>query len=478
MKHTLYKKFLLAYLIFGFLSFLTIAIFTSSVTLKHLTKQKADDLYKEATLVSSQYAKSYYNNEMALSTVHQHLQALDTYMSAQIWIISPQGEIILNSRKTLTFDNPTKIEEFDPATAYHSFYSTGDFYGMFDQNTLSVIYPITSGISVKGYLALHTPMTQITESRDKILNISFISLCVIFLLSTIILIVFTFMVYFPLRKITTASMEYAHGNFKYQIAIHKDDEIGRLANSLNYMASELDASEEYQKKFISNISHDFRSPLTSIKGYLEAILDGTIPAEMMEKYLNIVLSETARLNKLTQSMLLLNNLTAKEMMLEKTNFDINRVIKDTAASFGGSCMSKNISFELILTGKSLSVFADMSKIQQVLYNLIDNAIKFSRNDSTIYIETTEKNEKVLISVKDTGIGIPKENLNQIWDRFYKIDASRGKDKKGTGLGLSIVKEIIQVHNENINVVSTEGVGTEFIFTLPKAKKNGSVPKTD
>ena len=468
MKHTLYRKFLFAYLLFGFLSFLTIALFTSNLTLNHLTRQKADDLYKEATLVSSQYASSYYNNTMDLQTVHSHLQALDTYMSAQIWIINPQGNIIANSREPLNSEQVT-IEGFNPASNSHSFYSTGNFYGMFSENTLSVIYPITSGITVKGYIALHTSMTQITQSRDKILNISYISLCVIFLLSTIILIVFTYMVFMPLRKITAATNEYANGNFKHQISINKDDEIGRLAHSLNFMASELDASEEYQKKFIANISHDFRSPLTSIKGYLEAILDGTIPAEMQEKYLNIVLSETARLNKLTQSMLSLNKLNSKELMLEKTNFDVNKVIKDTAASFGGSCMEKNLSIELILTGKSLYVFADMSKIQQVLYNLIDNAIKFSNNNSTICIETTEKNEKVLISVKDTGIGIPKDSINQIWDRFYKIDTSRGKDKKGTGLGLSIVKEIVQVHNENINVVSTEEVGTEFIFTLSKSK---------
>lgn len=469
MKHTLYRKFLFAYLVFGFFSFLTIVFFTSNLTLNHLTQQKANDLYKEATLVSNQYASSYYNNEMALSTVHSHLQALDTYMSAQIWIISPQGDIIVNSRKELDITNPVHIEGFNPASSSHSFYSTGDFYHMFSEDMLSVIYPITSGITVKGYIALHTSMTQITESRDRILNISYISLCVIFLLSSIILVVFTYMVYLPLRKITTATNEYAHGNFKHQLSINKDDEIGRLAHSLNFMASELDASEEYQKKFIANISHDFRSPLTSIKGYLEAILDGTIPMEMQEKYLNIVLSETARLTKLTQSMLLLNNLNSKELMLEKTNFDINKVIKDTAASFGGSCMEKNLSIELILTGKSLHVFADISKIQQVLYNLIDNAIKFSNNNSSIYIETTEKNEKILISVKDTGIGIPKESINQIWDRFYKIDTSRGKDKKGTGLGLSIVKEIILVHNENINVVSTEDVGTEFIFTLSKSK---------
>ena len=114
------------------------------------------------------------------------------------------------------------------------------------------------------------------------------------------------------------------------------------------------------------------------------------------------------------------------------------------------------------------VYADLGKIQQVLYNLIDNAIKFSREDSVIYIQTSVRYEKVFVSVKDTGVGIPKNNIKKIWERFYESDVSRGKDKKGTGLGLAIVKEIIQAHGENIDVVSTEGVGTEFIFSLPKA----------
>ena len=142
----------------------------------------------------------------------------------------------------------------------------------------------------------------------------------------------------------------------------------------------------------------------------------------------------------------------------------------TATSFEGRCKEKHISFELILTGQTLFVRADMSKIQQVIHNLIDNAIKFSHNDSIIKIETTLKNEKVFVSVKDSGIGIPKESITKIWERFYKTDLSRGKDKKGTGLGLAIVKEIINAHNENISVISTEGVGTEFIFSLPHYHK--------
>ena len=166
-------------------------------------------------------------------------------------------------------------------------------------------------------------------------------------------------------------------------------------------------------------------------------------------------------------MLTLSSLDSRGF-LSRTNFDINLVIKDTAAAFEGTCNARDIVLDLTFTDPSQMVYADLGKIQQVLYNLIDNAIKFSRDSSIIYIQTTIKYEKVFISVKDTGAGIPKENIKKIWERFYKSDASRGRDKKGTGLGLAIVKEIIQAHGENIDVVSTAGVGSEFIFTLPKA----------
>ena len=240
---------------------------------------------------------------------------------------------------------------------------------------------------------------------------------------------------------------------------------------MNYMANELDTLEEDQRKFISNVSHDFRSPLTSIKGYIEAMLDGTIPVELQDKYLNIILFETERLTKLTQGILDLNQFGRhRGIMLDLADFDINRMIKTTILTFEGTCEKKGITFDLVLTGQELFVHADMSKIQQVLYNLIDNATKFSHQNSAIKIETSIKNEKAFISVKDSGIGIPADSIKKIWERFYKTDLSRGKDKKGTGLGLAIVKEIIQAHNEHINVISTEGVGTEFIFTLPLSQK--------
>ncbi|WP_099469510.1 sensor histidine kinase [Konateibacter massiliensis] len=471
MKNRIYMKFIVAYLLFGVMSFITVATLTSDLTLNHIKANRAESLYKVANIIVSKYASGFYKGELSINTFHNHLEAMGPYLSSTIWIVDSEGKIIINSQETTVSESPIVIPNFDPTISGSSYYQTGNFYGMFDESMLSVISPITSNYKIKGYLVILTPMNEIIASQNKILNITYYTLGVIFLLSTIIMIAFTFMVYFPIRKITYAANEYAHGNLKYELDIHKEDEIGYLANTLNYMSSELSKSEEYQKKFIANISHDFRSPLTSIKGYIEAIIDGTIPPEMQEKYLNIILFETERLTKLTSSLLTLNDFNTKGM-LEISNFDINGVIKKTASTFEGTCTEKKISIELILTGHHLFVAADMSKIQQVMYNLIDNAIKFSHNNSIIYVETTERNGKIFVSVKDTGIGIPKESLKRIWERFYKSDLSRGKDKRGTGLGLAIVKEIVQAHGENINVISTEGVGSEFIFTLPLAKSSG------
>ena len=189
---------------------------------------------------------------------------------------------------------------------------------------------------------------------------------------------------------------------------------------------------------------------------------------MQEKYLRIVLAETERLTKLTNGILSLNRIDQKQSKLNLTVFDINGVIRDTAATFEGICTPRQISFDLVLTGEQLLVSADLEKIQQVLYNLIDNAVKFSRDSSSIRIETSIRHGRVHVSVRDRGCGIPAASLNKIWERFYKTDASRGRERKGNGLGLAIVKEIINMHNQNITVVSTEGVGTEFDFTLEHA----------
>lgn len=466
MRKTLYLKFCLAYLIFGFFGFVMIATFVSNMIYVNLTREEATDLYRTATVIANTYGSDLYNNEASLDSVKYQIDALDTYLDSTIWIINPSGRMILDSSRQIDVSEEIIISDFDPTITAGSYYVIGDFFHSFEQDTLTVFAPITSSYTVNGYVVIHTTLDSILQEKENLLSISYITLILLFLLSLIILIFFTELVYLPLRKITTATEQYASGNMHYEFQIDSDDEMGYLAATLSYMASEIAKGEDNQKKLVANISHDFRSPLTSIKGYLEAMLDGTIPPELSHKYLQIVLNDTERLTKLTNSLLTLNNLNTKGVILEITTFDINTVIRNTAASFEGTCQAKHVAIALVLTGDTLLVKADMGKIQQVLYNLTDNAIKFSHSHSVIKIETTERHNKIFISVKDSGIGIPKDSLRLIWDRFYKTDLSRGKDKKGTGLGLSITKEIIQSHKEHINVISTEGEGTEFIFSLP------------
>ena len=466
MRKTIYLKFLFGYVIFGLFSYVLIATYVPNMLTNYFVREESSSLYQEASLIADTYASKLYTNEISLDTVKTHLDALTVFLDADIWILNPSGRLVLDSAHPLNIDKIVMIDDFDPSSFTGSYYMIGSFFDYYDEKMLSVMAPIISNYEINGYVVIHSGYNSITESCYSLQGAIYFCFGILFVLSFIIFVFFIGFVYLPLKKITKATEQYASGNYHYELQPESNDEIGYLTGILSYMASEIARTEDNQKKFVANISHDFRSPLTSIRGYLEAMLDGTIPQELYEKYLRIVLNETERLTKLTNGLLQLNNLNTKGMLLEKTNFDINKVIRDTAASFEGTCNKKRIKLQLLLTDEHLYVHADMGKIQQVLYNLLDNAIKFSHENSSIKIETTEKKNKLYISVKDYGIGIPKDELKLVWDRFYKADASRGKDKKGTGLGLSITKEIIHSHGENINVVSTLDAGSEFVFTLP------------
>ena len=472
MKKTLIPKLIFGYVLFVVLGFIILCTFTQHAITHYAENREAQQLYRESVQIASGYADNYNKYSFSLQDFQKQMQSLGEYLSAKIWIMDNQGNILFDSTdesvgKDAANANYKTLRGFNTSDFGNRYYMTGNFYGSFSEKNLTVFSPITSNYRIHSYVMIHKTVSSITQNANGFMNIVFYTIEFVFLTALFLLLLFAHGFYRPLHRLTIVSESYAKGNFEPRTQIHRNDELGYLANTMDYMANELDTLEEDQRKFISNVSHDFRSPLTSIKGYLEAIIDGTIPPEMYEKYLTRVISETERLTTLTQGMLTLNSLDSKGY-LSRSSFDINRVIKDTAASFEGTCGKKNINFELTFSDNIQMVYADLGKIQQVLYNLIDNAIKFSHPDSTIYIQTRIKNEKIFVSVKDTGIGIPKDSVKKVFDRFYKSDLSRGKDKKGTGLGLAIVKEIIQAHGENIDVVSTEGVGSEFIFSLPLA----------
>lgn len=468
MRSTLHIKFLFVYLIYGFLCIFCVASITNYLMMNRLEKETATSLYREATIMASDYFPSYFSDDISPSEVQMQLRGMRNYLDSNIWFTTQDGTMIASSTLSINHPVPIKISNFNPAETGNKLYQIGNYHNYFTEDMITVIAPVTKDFSTTGYLLLHKPYSLLEKDCRGMIRPVYVTIGVIYLLSFIILIAVQCLIYIPLRKIADAAKQYASGNLEYEIPINSQDEIGYLSASLNYMSSQMRDMKDYQKNLIANVSHDFRSPLTSIKGYLEAMEDGTIPVEMQERYFKIILEETERLTDLTKDLLTLNDIDRKNLTLNLEIFDLHKVLKNTVFSFEAICTPRHISMELLLASKELHVSADKRKIQQVLYNLLENAIKFSPDNSTITIETTELNGKIFVSVKDRGIGIPKKDLYKIWERFYKTDSSRGKDKKGTGLGLAIAKEIILAHDENINVVSTEGVGTEFTFTLPKA----------
>lgn len=468
MKHSIYNKILIGYIIFAALSLISINTFISSKVMDTETRRQASELYNQANAASTYYSNNYYN--VYDSFQHDYERDVNVSFTPQdtnIWIVGMSNDILYSSTPDSDPEVLPDLSEYFTDT----YYVVGTFNGITKEELLTVYSPIVNNYQYYGYVVMNKSMSAVENRHIQIMNMINISFIIIFAFSMIVLVIFSIFVYKPLTDIMNATKEYAKGNYDYEgLKIHSHDELRSLADSLTFMSGAFKNLYSGQKKFIANISHDFRSPLTSIKGYVEAMLDGTIPVEMQEKYLKIVISETERLTKLTGSLLTLNTFDANGIMIELSDFDIVPVIKDTMASFEGQCNAKSIKIKLSHEDKDYMVSADKMRIQQVIYNLIDNAIKFSPTNADIEVDVSDKNDKVFVSVKDYGIGISPENQTKIWDRFYKADDSRGKDKKGTGLGLAIVKEIINAHNENINVVSTEGVGTQFTFSLKKAKE--------
>lgn len=469
MKRTLFLKLIILYLVTTVFMFLLLNTYGLNRYEEKLVEEKKMLLYTQALSISNDYMADFYNQDLSLTELSSRIRAMATMLDARIWIVNKNGTVISDTAFSEIGTGNINIFEMNPDFLYQPFPDSSELKDVLKEPMASVVYKVLFKYQVRGYVVIHYSLNKIHKSSlafTDTLNICLLIFCV---LQALIFAYLYFVTVRPLNKINRAALEYTKGNYSYPIHVGTKDEFGTLASSLSYMAGEIRNLDNYQKKFVANISHDFRSPLTSIKGYAEALQDGTIPYEMKDKYLGIILFETERLNKLTSGLLTLNSFENKGILLDISSFDINHIIKKTAESFEGSCKEKKITLNLIFSNKVTMVNADMGKIQQVLYNLLDNAIKFSHQNSTIKISTQEKGDKVFLSVKDYGIGIPKDSINKIWERFYKTDASRGKDKKGTGLGLSITREIISAHNENINVISTQGVGTEFIFTLPRTE---------
>lgn len=487
MKKTAFDKIVVGFVVFVVLIFSFLLIYSIKLMQKTVEKEKSDSLEKYIAMLADGCITDYKNNKTDEAELFGKLQTAAETLEVGVWLTDENGDILFRSDKSASGEKDSSVSStasggtsgknkkdkltdyISSSVAFGSFTSTDTFGGYFSEDTLVIGQPLYSSSQYIGSLILFTPMTFKDEIMANMLSTTFVPFLILMVLSMVALMLMSNSLLKPLREIIRTSKSYAQGNFNARANVTVKNEFGELASYMEEMADELSRSNEYRKSFISNISHDFRSPLTSIKGYIEAMLDGTIPLEKHEKYLGIVLNEAQRLTKLTQGLLELNNFDAFDLQLDKSNFDIKDIIEPTINTFEKRCKDRGIFLGGIFLTDNTIVYADRTKIQQVIYNLVDNAIKFTPEGRQIRVQVTEKNDKIFISVKDEGVGISKDDQKKVFDRFYKTDPSRGKDKTGTGLGLAITKEIIKAHGEQITLESEEGEGSEFMFSLPKQK---------
>ena len=337
--------------------------------------------------------------------------------------------------------------------------------GYFSEPRLNVLYTIDAGDN-RYYFSVSSDAAMMLQYLAKSV---IVSVCIF---AVIMIVVYPLLKYTinriltPVKEMTLAAKRFGEGDFSEKVRITDQNEMGFLANTLNEMASSLEAIEENRKSFISNVSHELRTPMTTIGGFVDGILDGTIPQSQHKQYLRTVSEEINRLARLVRSMLNISKYEAGEMELQTEDFDVTELSIKTVLLFEKRIEAKNIDIQGLDAGK-FYVNADMDLVQQVIYNLTENAVKFVNEGGYISYSYRAEDNHVIVVIRNSGEGLKKNEINKVFDRFYKTDESRGKDKNGVGLGLSIVRSIIKLHDGSVLVRSKPGEYTEFEFTLPQ-----------
>ena len=387
-------------------------------------------------------------------------------------IIDSDGNVVASPENVEGVDISKIDKSFvDPVRSGKSVIKVYPKGKIFYQQTLVAIVPIeeidalSGEVKCLGSAVAAMPMPKIREIQNRVLTIIVVTQVIAWVVAFLLSLLLTRQIIKPIKRMRTAAKSIASGNFNEKIPVTSADEIGQLAESFNSMTLSLEELEKMRSSFISDVSHELRTPMTTISGFVEGILDGTVPAEHKDKYLATVLEETKRLNRLVNDLLESSRLEQGTVKLKKENIDLNRIVAESAFSYEQQLTEKNINVNLELEGDECIARADKDAIKRVLINLLDNAIKFTPECGDIFIETKTDGKKVYVSIQNSGDGIEADDLRHIWERFYKTDKSRSVDKKGVGLGLHIVKTIISQHGGEIFAESEVGKFTKFTFVL-------------
>ena len=441
-----------------------------------------DNMKKSATAISVSVTENsnISGNSMSFeqddeTAIRTTVNMMSDSLNSNIIVTDLEGKILFCSYNKSGIDENTLINRsFVEEATKEEMLEISDFGGVYDSRYYVVGVPVqtvgTNGLYSVGAVFVTSSAQHYTEYVVTLVKLFCSVGIVIFALMFCFVGVFSYQLTKPLQQMAKAAKAFGNGDFSIRVNVKSNDEIGELAQAFNSMADSLAASEGMRRSFVANVSHELKTPMTTIAGFIDGILDGTIPPEREKYYLNIVTVEIKRLSRLVTSMLALSRIDSGELKMVTQTFNISDTVLNTFLTFEQKIEERKINILGLGDNKPVFIEGDPDMIHQVIYNLVENAAKFTNEGGDITVNVEEKGNDAFVTIKNTGAGIPKEQLQFIFDRFYKTDKSRSHDKNGMGLGLYIVKTIIQLHGGEIKADSVEGEYTQFWIRLPKKKE--------
>ena len=470
---TTYSRTFFAAMIILLLALAVVGVFLRAL-LEDYLEDTAFDRLDDVGVTITELAEAYHAegslNNMDLLV---DLDIAGQVSEADAVICDSNGQIILCSEATLQCEHQglaVSQDFYDKVVANNGVRDTGLIQGLYTDSRYVCAKAIRDANSeTVGIVIVSIPVEASRSVLHKMTEIYISLSCFVVLAAVLIIGWFINRQFAPLKQMAKTARDFGHGDLEARVQIRGDYplEVEELALAFNNMASSLQKSEYQRQEFVANVSHELKTPMTTIGGYVDGILDGTIPPERSRHYMQIVSDETKRLSRLVRSMLDISQLQTESGIPEekKIRFDLEEVAGQVLITFEQKILSKGVEVEVDMPEHPVYTLAERDYVTQVIYNLLDNAVKFCPSGGTLGLRIREDERKAYISIYNDGQTIPPEELPLVFDRFHKIDKSRSENRDGWGLGLYIVRTIVCAHGENISVTSRDG-RTEFTFTMP------------
>ncbi|WRS28286.1 HAMP domain-containing sensor histidine kinase [Oscillospiraceae bacterium MB08-C2-2] len=474
MKNGLVKKQMVVYFCSIFVSIVALGGVLLLCAFQYFKQENYEKLERNARQAAAVTVANYERNQGAFvdeQIITTTYRILSNVTDSDFSLVDTAGEVVLQQRvNDYDYSQKQAPQSVIQTVISQGYYEeTGTLGGVYNSVYHTVAVPVTTSAGETiGVLFAASSARSVALFLGEILRMFLISAVIVLVLAFVVLYFVTSQMVKPLKDMLQAMQSFTRGDFSVRLPVASYDEIGQLAMAINNMASSVAALESSRRLFTANVSHELRTPMTTISGFVDGMLDGTIPEEKREQYLKIVSIEIKRLSRLVRSMLDTARIEAGELELTLSIFDISEIVRQTIFTFEARLEEKQVEIMGLETDKVL-VEADVDLIHQVIYNLVDNAVKFVEDKGYISVHYHSDEEMTYIAIRNSGAGIAKEETPKLFERFYKSDKSRSLNKQGVGLGLHIVKSIINYHKGDILVRSVLGEYTEFEISLPNPK---------